>query len=76
MGRETKFGENYKRKHRDWMKHYMHGDPPEKDVSFNQHQMPLAWRSPSQFVNVHVNNTTGAEVAINAWMAVPQPAFM
>jgi hypothetical protein len=33
-------------------------------------------RAPSQFVHVHVNNTTGSEVAVNAWMAVPQPAYV
>lgn len=74
VGKDTPEGEAYKRKHRDWMQHYRRGDPPE--VSFNEHQMPLARRAPHQFVHVHVNNTTGSEVAINAWMAVPQPAYV
>ena len=49
---------------------------PGEKSSFNEHQTPLAHRSPAQFVHVHVNNTTGSEVAINAWMAVPQPAYV
>jgi hypothetical protein len=68
-------GEAYKRTHRDWMKHYTHGDPPEEKVSYHQHQMPQARRAPHQFVNIHVNNATGSEVAVNAWMAVPQPSY-
>ena len=53
-----------------------HEYPAPGETSFNEHQMPLARRAPNQFVHVHVNNTTGAEVAVNAWMAVPQPAYV